>query len=59
MSVLKFPVQAVMLMPADGGWLVTVGDYGWLFGSSLPAEADARWLSRNHNLPIRVIGVSS
>lgn len=35
-----------------GGWLVTLGDHGWLFGSLREARAEAQWLARNHSLPI-------
>jgi hypothetical protein len=48
---------AVFIVPAEeGGWLVLVGDDGWLHGSVLDAWADAQWMADNLNLPIRMLG---
>jgi hypothetical protein len=58
-NIFRFPIQAVLMMPADGCWLVTVGAHGWLHGSSIPALDDAQWLSRNYGLPVRLVGVST
>jgi len=37
----------------DAPWLVVAGDHGWARGEKESAEADARWLAANFNLPIR------
>ena len=56
-SVIRFPPRrsAVvwLLQAAEGGWLVAALGHGWLHGDYDAAIADAQWLSRNLNLPIR------
>jgi hypothetical protein len=47
------PEAVVIRRDEDGGWLVIVGDQGWLCGSLREARAEAQWLSRNRDLPIR------
>jgi hypothetical protein len=38
----------------DGnGWLAIAGAHAWLFGTLADARAEARWLARNLDLPIR------
>jgi hypothetical protein len=38
---------------STSAWLVLAGSHGWLHGDYRAAHADAEWLSRNLNLPIR------
>jgi hypothetical protein len=55
MSVIHFPMQAIVIRKApEGGWLV-LGERGrgWLYGDLRSALAEARWLSRNFGVPIR------
>ncbi|MFL6797477.1 MAG: hypothetical protein ACJ8F3_08710 [Xanthobacteraceae bacterium] len=40
---------------AEGAWLVLAFDHGWILGSRAEAETDARWLSANLDLPVRVL----
>jgi len=55
-AIIRFPprsVGAVIICRDSDGWLAIAGEHGWLFGSIAEARAEARWLSRNLNLPIR------
>jgi hypothetical protein len=59
MTVIRFPprhLRAVWILPLRGGvgWLVLNGSAGWLHGSYDAAVADAKWLSSNVGLPIRM-----
>jgi hypothetical protein len=38
---------------AEGGWIVLAHEHGWTHGDARSAFADAQWLSRNLDLPIR------
>ena len=57
---IRFPlrrVASVLIVPdRDGGeWLALAGSHGWLCGSRADAIAEAKWLARNFNLPVREI----
>jgi len=53
----RFPPRAGsavwIIRETTGAWLVLAHAHGWLFGSHHEALADARWLSRSLDLPIR------
>ena len=54
--VIRFPARraSCVWVVLDGdGWLVLAGSHGWAHGDYDAALADARWLARNLNLPIR------
>jgi hypothetical protein len=56
-DVARFPPRAsfaVWLSKTADGWLVLARGHGWLHGDAAGAFLDARWLSRNLGLPIRV-----
>ena len=55
MTAVIIPFEApifVREIPGDG-WLVSARGHGWLHGDRRSAIADARWLSRNLQLPMR------
>lgn len=52
----RFPARrslAIWLMRDGAAWLVLANGHGWTHGSSAAADADAQWMSRNLDLPIR------
>ena len=52
---LKTQLAIWITREAEGAWLVlTPRGHGWLFGDYAGALDDARWLSANLSLPIRV-----
>ena len=54
--VIRFPARraSCVWVVLDGdGWLGLAGSHGWMHGTMAAALADARWLTRNLNLPIR------
>ena len=54
----RFPPRrsaVIWLIPGEDGWLILAGSFGWLHGSLQAARADAAWLSRNLQLPIREV----
>jgi hypothetical protein len=56
--VVRFPLRraaCVWLVREGPAWLVLVRGHGWLHGDSVAAFLDARWLSHNLGLPIRVV----
>jgi hypothetical protein len=57
-AIVRFPMREspVVWITKDGAaWSVISGDHGWLFGSRLEADRDARWLGRNLGLPVRTV----
>jgi hypothetical protein len=57
-SILRFPSQRIAAVfifeDAEDGWLVLgPRGHGWAHGDRRSAMADAEWLARNFNLPIR------
>jgi hypothetical protein len=54
-NIISFPPRrnVVWLTRQCDGWQVLVGSHGWLHGSSSAAEADARWLAQNFQIPVR------
>jgi hypothetical protein len=44
---------AVWITQEGPAWLVLAREHGWLFGSRHEADAEARWLAANLDLPIR------
>jgi hypothetical protein len=55
-NVIRFPprhAHCVFLLRDGSAWLVTAYGHGWIHGSSAAADADAQWMSRNLDLPIR------
>jgi hypothetical protein len=46
------PPPAVVVTREGAAWLVIAGANGWLHGDRHSALQDARWLSRNFNIPI-------
>jgi hypothetical protein len=55
-TILRFPDRrsGVIWLTRDGPtWLVLANGHGWMHGSSAAADTDARWMSRNLDLPIR------
>jgi hypothetical protein len=55
-DILRFPMRCaacVWLVREGSGWLVVVREHGWIFGDRRSALADARWLARNFDLPLR------
>ncbi len=54
--VVRFPprlAQCIRILPEPlGGWLVVAREHGWLHGDRRAALDDARWLARNHGLPV-------
>jgi hypothetical protein len=54
----RFPARrsAVVWLTRNGSaWLVQAYGHGWTHGSSAAADADAQWMSRNLDLPIREV----
>jgi hypothetical protein len=54
----RFPPRrsaVVWLLRHCGEWLVLARGHGWVHGSYHSAIADALWLSKNLDLPIRVV----
>ena len=48
--------EAIRVCPGEGAWLaIAPKGHGWLFADKADAVREARWLSRNHNLPIREV----
>jgi hypothetical protein len=55
-QIVRFPARrtaCIWVVLNGDGWLVLAGNHGWLHGDYGAALADARWLARNLNLPIR------
>jgi hypothetical protein len=56
-NIIRLPARnaaAILVREIPGdGWLVLARDHGWLHGDARSALADARWLSRNLELPMR------
>ena len=56
--IIRFPARnaaAIFVTPArEGGWIVIAREHGWLHGDARSAFANARWLSENLALPIRM-----
>jgi hypothetical protein len=58
---LRFPMRrslAVWITRDGPAWLVLAREHGWLFGSRVEADAEARWLSGNLGFPIRGVARS-
>jgi hypothetical protein len=55
--IIRLPVRSCIWIVEDSDcapWLVLApGGHGWAHGQKENAEADARWLSENFNMPIR------
>jgi hypothetical protein len=51
-DILPFPLFHVRIAREAPAWMVICRDHGWLHGSHADAAADARWLARNHGVPI-------
>ena len=55
-NVERFPMRhavCIWLLREYDGWLVLAHNHGWTHGSYGSAVADARWLAKNFDLPIR------
>jgi hypothetical protein len=58
----RFPPRrsaVVWLLRHAGEWLVIGGAHGWSHGDFHSALADARWLARNLEMPIRFRGAAT
>ena len=57
MTVIRLPVRNCIWVVADSDcapWLVLApGGHGWAHGDEQSAQADAAWLAKNFDLPIR------
>jgi hypothetical protein len=53
---IEFPKRrflSVRVLHDAGAWLVLAGEHGWAHSDACSASADAAWLSKNMNLPVR------
>lgn len=57
-EVVSFRKFAIWIVREHGAWLVLAGDQGWLHGDRRSAVRDARWLSQNLALPVRMGGAA-
>jgi hypothetical protein len=56
-TIVRFPPRrlVVWIMRDGGAWLVLAGVHGWVFGNLVDARREAKWLARNHALPVREV----
>ncbi|MPZ36594.1 MAG: hypothetical protein GEU95_00795 [Rhizobiales bacterium] len=56
-DVIRFPMRrsaVIWVTNVTGQWVVLNGDHGWIHSDRAGALQDARWLSKNTGLPIRI-----
>jgi hypothetical protein len=57
MTVVRLPIRSSIWIVEngdDGPWVVLApGNHGWVHGDEQSAQADAAWLAKNFDLPIR------